>query len=128
MIIVSGGRRAHSRGNSIVAFTPPARGSRSTRPSPIDALRAQLLAGVARIALPSASILVALGVGLPTGAHAQTSSFNGTQATTFTLTTGVDSSPFTFGPNANIGPTAPGTDRRRRRRHRHQLEGHQPGL
>jgi hypothetical protein len=51
----------------------------------------------------------ALGVGLSTEARAQ-STFNGTQATTFTLTTPANTSPFTFGPAANIGPTAPGTD------------------
>jgi hypothetical protein len=54
-------------------------------------------------------MIVALGVGLPTGASAQSSGFNGTQATTYTLTTGANTLTFTFGPNAVIGPTAPGT-------------------
>ena len=36
-------------------------------------------------------------------------SFNGTQATTYTLTTGANTPTFTFGPNAVIGPTAPTT-------------------
>jgi outer membrane autotransporter protein len=90
MVVASSGRRARTRGNSFSPFASPPR-------------------GIARIALVAAFVL-ALGLGLSSEAHAQTSSFNGTQATTFTLTTGVDSSPFTFGPNANIGPTAVGTD------------------
>jgi hypothetical protein len=72
-------------------------------------LRAQLLGGAAGIALPAASMVVALGVGLSTEAQAQTSSFNGTQATTYTLTTGANTGTFTFGPNTVIGPTTPGT-------------------
>jgi hypothetical protein len=77
-------------------------------------LRAQLLGGAAGIALPAASMVVALGVGLPTEAQAQTSSFNGTQATTYTLTTGANTGTFTFGPNTVIGPTpaGPGVDAR----------------
>ena len=54
-------------------------------------------------------MIVALGVGLPTEAQAQSSGFNGTQATTYTLTTGANTPTFTFGPAAVIGPTAPGT-------------------
>jgi outer membrane autotransporter protein len=54
-------------------------------------------------------MIVALGVGLPSEASAQSSSFNGTQTTTFTLTTNIDTATFTFGPNTVIGPTAPGT-------------------
>jgi hypothetical protein len=50
-------------------------------------------------------MVVALGVGLPTEAHAQSSGFNGTQATTYTLTTGANTQTFTFGPNTVIGPT-----------------------
>jgi outer membrane autotransporter protein len=50
-------------------------------------------------------MIVALGVGLPTDASAQSASFNGTQATTYTLTTGTNTATFTFGPNAVIGPT-----------------------
>ena len=50
-------------------------------------------------------MVLALGVGLPSEAHAQSSSFNGTQATTYTLTTGANTQTFTFGPNAVIGPT-----------------------
>jgi outer membrane autotransporter protein len=72
-------------------------------------LRAQLLSGAAGIALPAASMVVALGVGLSTEARAQSSGFNGTQATTYTLTTGANTATFTFGPNTVIGPTAPGT-------------------
>jgi len=72
-------------------------------------LRAQLLSGAARIALPAASVVVALGVGLPTEASAQSSGFNGTQATTYTLTTGANTQTFTFGPNTVIGPTVAGT-------------------
>ncbi|MGH6777337.1 MAG: hypothetical protein ACRECL_04915, partial [Bradyrhizobium sp.] len=60
--------------------------------------------------LSAVLLATALGVGLSGEASAQSSSFNGTQATTFTLTSGVDSSTFTFGPNANIGPTAINTD------------------
>jgi hypothetical protein len=50
-------------------------------------------------------MIAALGVGLPTEAHAQSSGFNGTQATTYTLTTGANTATFTFGSNAVIGPT-----------------------
>jgi fibronectin-binding autotransporter adhesin len=60
---------------------------------------------VADIALPAASVVVALGVGLPSEARAQSASFNGTQATTFTLNTGANTATFTFGPNTVIGPT-----------------------
>jgi subtilase-type serine protease len=51
-------------------------------------------------------MIVALGVGLPTEASAQSSGFNGTQATTYTLTTGANTATFTFGSNTVIGPTA----------------------
>lgn len=54
-------------------------------------------------------MIVALGVGLPTEARAQSSGFNGTQATTYTLTTGANTATFTLGPNAVIGPTVAGT-------------------
>jgi hypothetical protein len=54
-------------------------------------------------------MIVALGVGLPTEAQAQSSGFNGTQATTYTLTTGANTATFTFGPNTVIGPTAAAT-------------------
>ena len=53
-------------------------------------VRGRLLGGAAGIALPAASVAFALGVGLPTEASAQSSGFNGTQATTYTLTTGAN--------------------------------------
>lgn len=56
------------------------------------------------------SLALTLGAGLSGAARAQSSSFNGTQATTFTLTSGVNTSTFTFGPNTNIGPTAINTN------------------
>jgi uncharacterized protein with beta-barrel porin domain len=62
------------------------------------------LGGVSGIALPAASMVVALGVGLSTEASAQ-SSFNGTRTTTYILTTGTQTSPFTFGPQTNITTT-----------------------
>jgi outer membrane autotransporter protein len=115
MITVSGDRPARLRGASVTASastSPPRVSLITARPGSTGALgrlRAQLLGGVAGIALPAASVVVALGVGLPTEASAQTASFNGTQATTYTLTTGANTQTFTFGPNAVIGPTAPGT-------------------
>lgn len=48
---------------------------------------------------------LAFGAGLSGEANAQSASFNGTQATTFTLTSGANTATFTFGPNAVIGPT-----------------------
>ncbi|SHN76759.1 autotransporter outer membrane beta-barrel domain-containing protein [Bradyrhizobium erythrophlei] len=51
------------------------------------------------------AVSLALGAGLSGEASAQSASFNGTQATTFTLTTGNNTSTFTFGPNTVIGPT-----------------------
>ncbi len=75
----------------------------------LGGVRARLLGGAAGIALPAASLVFALGVGLTTPARAQSASFNGTQATTYTLTTSTNTATFTFGPNALIGPTAAGT-------------------
>ncbi len=77
----------------------------------LGGIRGRLLGGAAGIGLPAAVFAVSfgLGVGLPTEAQAQSSSFNGTQATTYTLTTGANTQTFTFGPNAVIGPTAPTT-------------------
>jgi uncharacterized protein with beta-barrel porin domain len=75
-----------------------------SRPCPggaLGRLRVRLLDGAAGVALPAASMVVALGVGVSTGASAQ-STFNGTRATTYTLTTGTNTSPFTFGPQTNI--------------------------
>jgi hypothetical protein len=115
MIIVFGDRPVRLRGASVTASattSPPRVSLITARPGSTGALgrlRAQLLGGAARIALPAASLVVALGVGLSTEAHAQSSGFNGTQATTYTLTTGTNTATFTFGPNAVIGPTAPGT-------------------
>jgi hypothetical protein len=70
-------------------------------------LRAQLLGGVSGIALPAASMALALGVGLSTEASAQ-SSYNSPilRTTTYNLITGTQTSPFTFGPLANITTTA----------------------
>jgi outer membrane autotransporter protein len=71
-------------------------------------MRARLLGGAAGIALPAASVALALGIALPSDAQAQTSSFNGTQASTYTLTTPANTPTFTFGPSANI-TALPGT-------------------
>ena len=54
------------------------------------------------------AVVLTLALGLSGEANAQSSSFNGTQATTFTLTTGTNTATFTFGPNAVIGPSTPG--------------------
>jgi hypothetical protein len=83
--------------------------SRSGSGGALGHVRSRLLGGAARIALPAASVIVALGVGLPSEASAQSSGFNGTQATTYTLTTGANTATFTFGPNTVIGPTVLGT-------------------
>src|SRR5579871_1573669 len=67
--------------------------------------RTRLLGGAARLTLPAASMALALGVSLASEANAQTT-FNGTQATTYTLTTGVQTNPVTFGPQTNINTVA----------------------
>jgi hypothetical protein len=103
----------HRVARSGLASTPRHGGflikSRPGSTGTLGRLRAQLLGGAAGIALPAASMIVALGVGLPTEASAQSSGFNGTQATTYTLTTGANAATFTFGPAAVIGPTVAGT-------------------
>jgi outer membrane autotransporter protein len=113
MFFDCGFRFTGSRVASIIPSPPTSPHSLTvTAPSHSRALghgRARLLGGAARIALPAASVIVALGVGLPSEANAQSSGFNGTQATTYTLTTGTNTATFTFGPNTVIGPTVLGT-------------------
>ena len=98
------GSRVPASGSSL-GVNPPSRPGGA-----LGHVRARLLSGAARIALPAASMIVALGVGLPSEASAQSSGFNGTQATTYTLTTGANTPTFTFGPAAVIGPTVAGTN------------------
>ena len=104
--------RYRAAARSGIASTPLTDGP-LIKPRPPSAapfrLRAQLLGGAASLALPAASMIVALGVGLPTEAQAHSARYNGTQATTYTLITGSKAATFTFGPNAVIGPTVAGT-------------------
>ena len=63
--------------------TESANGSNSTRTGR-NSLRLRLLSGAASLALPVASMIVAVGVCVPDAAHAQTT-VNPVQTTTFTL-------------------------------------------
>jgi hypothetical protein len=108
------GYRAMRSGTTFLAASASPFGSPNTsRPrcgGTLGHLRAQLLGGASGIALPAASIAFALGVSFSSGASAQ-SSFNGTRTTTYNLTTGTQTSPFTFGPLANITtPAGSATD------------------
>jgi uncharacterized protein with beta-barrel porin domain len=107
MVFESGYRAVRSSTTSRAASASPLGFPNTSRPvsgGALGRLRAQLLGGVSGIALPAASMALALGVGLSTEAKAQ-SSFNGTRTTTYVLTTGTQTSPFTFGPLANITTT-----------------------
>jgi uncharacterized protein with beta-barrel porin domain len=107
MVFEAGDRAVRSSTTSRAASASPLGFPNTSRPvsgGALGRLRAQLLGGVSGIALPAASMALALGVGLSTEAKAQ-SSFNGTRTTTYVLTTGTQTSPFTFGPLANITTT-----------------------
>jgi uncharacterized protein with beta-barrel porin domain len=109
MVFESGYRAVHSSTASRADSASPLGSPNTSRPrsgGALSRLRAQLLGGVSGIALPAASMALALGVGLSTEASAQ-SSYNSPvpRTTTYTLTTGTQTSPFTFGPLANITTT-----------------------
>ena len=68
-----------------------------------SSLRLRLLSGAASLALPVASMIVAVGVCAPDAAHAQTT-VNPVQTTTFTLNPAQN--PITFGSTTNIDTTS----------------------
>jgi outer membrane autotransporter protein len=82
--------------------TESANGSNSTRTGR-NSLRLRLLSGAASLALPVASMIVAVGVCVPDAAHAQTT-VNPVQTTTFTLVPAQN--PTIFDTGTNIDTTA----------------------
>jgi hypothetical protein len=99
-----GYRAVRSDTPSIGTSASPHGSPKTSRPvcsGTLGRLRAQLLGGASGIALPAASMVLALGVGLSTEASAQTT-ISGNHTSTITLSNYPSGNPFTFSPGTTV--------------------------